>query len=213
MDSRWGGDAVLGGSDGHLLPLRAGCGAGDLPENLGDVAEQTARLGGLALSCNVGASWEGDPSLSTRGKGAGGLGTRAGASGVSSVKDTGAGRGTHRDFLHGTAHLRGRCGARRDDVSSGYARPKFTNRDKRNPRNPGPARADWLKVRPPFSNYGQVSTAGFSFRPSSPGYLHEHARRSVPRHARPRLREVDPHVLQPQRLVHQRPGLRGVNHG
>ena len=49
-DSRWGGDAVLGGSDGHLLPLRAGRGAGDLPrENLGEVAEQTARLGRLAL--------------------------------------------------------------------------------------------------------------------------------------------------------------------
>ena len=61
MDSRWGGDAVLGGSDGHLLPLRAGRGAGDLPgKNLGDVAEQTARLGGLALSCDVGAWWEGE---------------------------------------------------------------------------------------------------------------------------------------------------------
>ena len=52
------------------------------------------------------------------GKGRGGLGTRAGAGGVSSVKDTGAGRGTHRDLLHGTAHLRGRCGARRDDDES-----------------------------------------------------------------------------------------------
>ena len=37
-------------------------------------------------------------------------------------------------------------------------------------RNQGPARADWLKVRPPFSNYGQeLAPPGFSFRPSSPG--------------------------------------------
>ena len=85
MDSRWGGDAVLGGSDGHLLPLRAGCGAGDLPgENLGDVAEQTARLGGLALSCNVGAWWEGeDPSaVDSRERGGGARHARGGGRGV-----------------------------------------------------------------------------------------------------------------------------------
>jgi len=64
-DSRWGGDAVLGGSDGHLLPLRAGRGAGDLPrENLGEVAEQTVRLGRLALSSTGTLVWEkGDRSV------------------------------------------------------------------------------------------------------------------------------------------------------
>ena len=84
VDSRWGGDAVLGGSDGHLLPLRAGCGAGDLPgKNLGDVAEQTARLGGLALSCNVGAWWEGeDPSaVDSRERGGGGSARARGRAG------------------------------------------------------------------------------------------------------------------------------------
>ena len=76
-DSRWGGDAVLGGSDGHLLPLRAGRGAGDLPrENLGEVAEQTVRLGRLALSStgNVGVGEGGSVSRSIRGKDAGGCG-------------------------------------------------------------------------------------------------------------------------------------------
>ena len=106
-DSRWGGDAVLGGSDGHLLPLRAGRGAGDLPrENLGEVAEQTARLGRLALSLNVGVGEGGSVSRSVRGKGAGGAGTRAGYGGPSRRVDVRAGRGTHRDLLHGTAHLR-----------------------------------------------------------------------------------------------------------
>jgi len=154
--------------------------------------------------------------LSTRGKGAGGA-----------RHARGSGRGVVRE-----GHWRGTWDAprfsSRDRSSSGAlwsaerrcraseirpAQIHEQNRTNGIREIQGPARADWLKVRPPFSNYGQVDTAGFSFRPYSPGYLHEHTRCSVPRHARPRLREVDPHVLQPQRLVHQRPGLRGVNHG
>lgn len=151
--------------------------------------------------------------LSTRGKGAGGA-RHARGSGRGVVRE-GHWRGTW-DAPRFSSRDRSSSGAlwsaeRRCRASEIHARPKFTNRDKWNPRDfQGPARADdWLKLD--RHSRITVSTTGFSFRHSSPGYAS--ASRSVPRHARPRLREVDPHVLQPQRLVHQRPGLRGVNHG